>query len=258
MVAALVVQDSAGHNAVGSNILRIVQTNVVRTLGTGNIGEGRRGIGTRHTGEFLRYGVSVRSHQAQPLEGLCINLGVERPTIALARIVEHEGVGQCLALGVCVLEVLIEGTVVGAVHTGKATHVLDTPVGDTDGIDGFVEDELSRSSQRERDRNLIVHCNRGLPNLRHLEVRVHGIDSRTGLTVLRRNSRGTDGSRIVNHHTLTIVNHAGHHIAVGIMCEHIVVEFGVVHDVTSKLRHVDLHALALACSIPDTFIQNHV
>ena len=179
--------------------------------------------------------MSIGCHQADPLSRLCIEGGVECPTVTLRGIVEYESIGQSLAVGIGILEVLIEGTVVSTVQTGKAAYVLDAPVGDTNSIDSLVEDGLNRCREGEGCRNLIVDSDRGLPDLRHLEVRVHSIDGRTGDTVL-----GLDGLRTE------------------VVVDDIVTQVVTGHDIASKLRHIGLHTAALARGIPDTLVLHHV
>ena len=235
VVAALVVDRSVGHDTVGRHVLRVMQTYVVRALVAGDVGECRRSVGTRHTGLLLAGGMRIGSHQTDPLSGLCRQRGVERPSVTLRGIVEHEGIGQRLACSIGILEVLIEGTVVGTVEAGETAYVLDAPVGDTYTVDGLVVDELSRSGEGERYGDLIVDSDRSLPNLRHLEVGVHGVDRRTGDAILRLDGLGTE-----------------------VVADHVVAQVVTCQDIASELGHIGLHTAALTCGIPDTLILHHV
>ena len=151
VVATAVVQSSACNETVGGNILRVVQTNVVRTFPSGNIGEGTLGSRTWHTGNFLSYGVSVRSHEGYPVGwlGSCHDVGT--PSITLAGVLKNE------CLGTSAETSRINRTIVSTIEAGEAAYARNRPVADRNSVDSLVEDELTSQCQWERYWECIVN-----------------------------------------------------------------------------------------------------
>ena len=167
VVATVVMSGSRQHETVRSYILRVVQLDVVGTLDGGNIGEGTLGSRTGHTGNLLVHGVGIGSHQAQPVGGLGIQGDVADPTITTAGVLQNEGLGTRAEAG------RIDRTVVSTVEAGEASHTGDSPVTDAGSVDVAVEDTLNSHGEGERNGNIVINSQRGLPYHRHLELGIH-------------------------------------------------------------------------------------
>ncbi len=203
VVAALVVTSDRSHETVRSNILRVVQLDVVRALVSRHVSEGRLCVATRHTGDFLRNRVSISSHDAYPVSRLHVNSNVGSPTVTLAGVLEDESTGIRAEI------LRIDRAVVCAVETRETTDRRNTPVGQCNSVYCLVEDTLNSYCEWEADRESIIKSERSLPDLRHLEMRVNGRYRRRNSAFIRRDSlritkrgkfilQGLDGSLAVD------------------------------------------------------------
>ena len=125
----------------------------------------------------------IGAHEVEPFDRLCIERKIERPSVALAGIFEHEsaGIGRCTGG--------INGTIVYAVETSEAAHVGNAPVCNLNSVDSFVINTFGCHSEGERNRHLIVYSQRGFPYLWHLELRVDGSNLRGDRTRFGRDGR---------------------------------------------------------------------
>ena len=200
VVAALVVDGGAGNEAVGSDVRRVVQLDIVRTLDGRHVGEGRLCIGAGHSRDFLTHGAGVGCHQADPFSRLRVDHEVGSPAVALGSILQHEGTLAHAVVG------RIERTVVGAVEACEASHAGYAPVADGCCVECLVEDALSRDGEGERHRQLVVDGQRGLPHLRQSEVGIDSVDGRLLHAV-----GGRDGVGIA-HADECPTDHLAHHL----------------------------------------------
>jgi len=181
VVVSLVVDGSRKDETVWSQVVGIVQLDVVRTFGSRHIGECRLSSRTRHRGQLLLGSVRVSSHEVDPLGWLGVQLEAGRPTITLAGVLQHEG------LGVGAIAGRIDRTVVHTVEAGETTYVRNRPVADAYVVDGLVEDTLGSDAHWELEWQTVVNSERGLPYLWKLEVWIDSRDGRWNGTILWRN-----------------------------------------------------------------------
>ena len=160
--------------------------------------------------------MGVCGHEAQALNGLGVDGNVTTPTITLGCVLKNKGLGcgtegrRIHRAGVC------------SIPTSKTFGSHHAPIGDSYSVDGLIEDTFSRNAQREGGGEGVVESQGSLPNLRHLELRIHGVNSGRNGTILGLNRR-----RIT--HALKFVQEGGD------------VSLSVLgHQTTRKLAHIDI------------------
>ena len=115
--------------------------------------------------------MGIGCHDVEALYRLDIEQHIGSISVAAPCVGEDKGI----RIGISVI-VRINVAVVRSVELCPAGIVLDIPVLHCDSGHGLVVDELSSDAHRERRRECIVKGEGCLPYLRHLELRVNGID----------------------------------------------------------------------------------
>ena len=124
--------------------------------------------------------MGVGRHDAEALGRAHVQGDVAGIGVAEVRVGQHVGRG----VGVLVVG-RVDRAVVNAVETGEAIHRDHVPVLHRGGVDVLVEHTLDGDGEREGGRERVVHGQGGLPDLRHLELRIHGGKLGRNLAILR-------------------------------------------------------------------------
>ena len=175
-VILMIFVADGGDHTVGDDVARVLQLHVVRAVHRVESRPSRSGVAARHAGSFLHHRVGVSGHQVEVLHRFGGSRQVKGPAVALVGVGQHAGVGEVVVAHLRVVAVVarIEVAVVGTLQALPSfVDGLDVIVVQDHGVHVLRVGELTGQGQREGHGELIVHGQRRLPHLRHLEVLVY-------------------------------------------------------------------------------------
>ena len=112
--------------------------------------------------------MSICGHDVETLDRLHVHSDVSCPTITSVSIGKH----VCRKSLIHIVR-WIDVTVVSTAELWPAGIVLDVKVLDHHSVHSLVVDELSGDCEWEAYRELVINCDRSLPDLWHLERRIN-------------------------------------------------------------------------------------
>ena len=172
-VAAIVLTiRQGGDELVRGEILRVMQLGVVRAVhGVEALPRGVSLISWQ-AGQLLGPLVGVGEHDVQVFDRLGCHHRIEGGAVALGGVVEDDGATSHVFVHLVITCGRV-GVIQAVVGAGEATYVAivyDVPVTHHDGLDVFVIHPFYGQGEGEGYGQCVVHCERILPNLRHLEI----------------------------------------------------------------------------------------